>query len=68
MNQEELKKYCELIIEVGVNLYPEQCLNINCGIKNYEFALLLAETAYKKGAKFVDFKTGSSKLTKNRIQ
>lgn len=68
MNQEELKKYCELIIEVGVNLYPEQCLNINCGIKNYEFALLLAETAYKKGAKFVDFKTGSSMLTKNRIQ
>lgn len=68
MNQEDLNKYCELIIEVGVNLYPEQCLNINCSIKNYEFAILLAETAYKKGARFVDFKTGSNLLTKHRIQ
>ncbi len=67
MNKEELKKYCDLIIEVGVNLYPEQCLNINCGIRNYDFAMLLAETAYEKGAKYVDFKTGSNLLSKFRI-
>jgi aminopeptidase len=68
MDKKELKKYSELIIETGVNLYPEQCLQINCGIKNYDFGLMIAESAYEKGAKFVDFRLGSSKLTRYRIE
>ena len=48
MDKKELKKYSELIIETGVNLYPEQCLQINCGIKNYDFGLMIAESAYEK--------------------
>lgn len=68
MDNESLKKYCDLILEVGVNLYPDQCLNINCGDKNIEFAVMLAETAYSKGAKFVDFQIVSNKAKGSRIK
>ncbi len=64
---EYLKKYCELIIEVGVNMYPDQCLNIVCGVNNFDFALMLAETAYSKGAKYVDFQISSSRAKRYRI-
>ncbi len=68
MKADYLKKYCELVIEVGVNLYPGQCLLISCGVKNFDFALMLAETAYSKGAKYVDFQILSSRLTSHRIE
>lgn len=68
MDQNELKKYSDLVIEVGVNIYKDQCLNINCGIPNYEFALMLAESAYSKGAKYVDIQFFSNRLIKSRVE
>ncbi|MBL8006507.1 MAG: aminopeptidase [Ignavibacteria bacterium] len=68
MNKADLNKYCKLILEAGVNLYPEQCLVINCGIRNFDFALMLSEAAYAMGAKYVDIKTDSNFLTKYRIE
>ena len=68
MDNGSLKKYCELILEIGVNLYPDQCLNINCGPKNIDFAVMLAGTAYSKGAKYVDFQIISNRAKRNRIE
>jgi len=68
MNQEELKKYCDLIIGVGVNIYKDQCLIINCGILYYEFALMLADSAYSRGAKYVDIQFFSNRLIKSRVK
>ncbi len=67
MDRKSLEKYAEVVIEVGVNLYEGQCLSITSGVGNYDFALILAETAYKKGAKFVEIKVASNKLTRTRI-
>ncbi|MDQ3194736.1 MAG: aminopeptidase [Bacteroidota bacterium] len=67
MNEEYLKKYCELIIKVGVNLYKGQCLLINCGTGNSEFAVRLAETAYQYGAKYVEINIINNYLNRVRI-
>ncbi|MEO8666495.1 MAG: aminopeptidase [Ignavibacteria bacterium] len=67
MNEEYLKKYCELIIKVGVNLYEGQCLLINCGTGNADFAMELARTAYKEGAKYVEINFQSNKLSRARV-
>lgn len=67
MEKIELQKYCELIIKAGVNLYEGQCLAIGCGIKNAEFALMLADTAYANGAAYVDVIFSSNELTKSRV-
>lgn len=67
MNEVYLKKYCDLIIEVGVNLYPGQCLNIACSTKNFEFALKLSESAYSHGAMYVDFQVASNTAKLHRI-
>lgn len=58
MLQEQLKKYAELAIKVGVNLQPGQHLVIGFGIRqvlpeHIEFARLLVEAGYEAGAKFV---------------
>ncbi|MBS1517742.1 MAG: aminopeptidase [Bacteroidetes bacterium] len=68
MEKEYLKKYCELILKTGVNLYEGQCLAIGCGIRNADFALMLADTAYENGAMYVDVMFNSNELTKSRIQ
>lgn len=58
MLQEQLKKYAELAIKVGVNLQPGQHLVVGFGIRqvlpeHIEFARLLVEAGYDAGAKFV---------------
>lgn len=68
MDEKIIKKYCELIIKAGVNLYEDQCLSIGCGLGNSEFALRLARTAYENGAKYVDITYQSNLLTKYRIE
>lgn len=68
MTSDDYKKYAELIVAQGVSLYEGQCLEITCGLEHYDFALLVAETAYKKGAKLVEIKVTSNKLTRLRIE
>lgn len=67
MNKDYLKKYAEVIIKSGVNLYEGQSLVINCGVRNVDFGLLLGQTAYENGAKFVDLNLGSDYMRKFRI-
>ena len=68
MREEYIKKYCELIIKVGVNLYKGQCLAIASSITNSDFAVKLADTAYENGAKYVEFLFFSNKSKRNRIE
>ncbi|MCY6960052.1 aminopeptidase [Clostridium brassicae] len=48
-----LKKYAELAVKTGVNLQKNQTLVINSPIECVEFTRLIAECAYKTGAKNV---------------
>ena len=68
MNNEQIQKYYDLILSVGVNIYKGQCLTIHSGIKNEEFVYGLADAAYVKGAKYVDIIFNSHRLTKSRIE
>lgn len=63
MMQEQLKKYAELAVKVGVNLQPGQNLVIGYGIRqvlpeHVEFSRLLTEAGYEAGAKFVQIDWG----------
>ncbi|MFW6253605.1 MAG: aminopeptidase [Chitinivibrionales bacterium] len=68
MEKDFFQAYASVALEVGVNLYPGQCLNIRTGVQTYDFALELARQAYKKGAKFVDIDVRSAYLTKARVE
>ncbi|WP_459129980.1 aminopeptidase [Guggenheimella bovis] len=48
-----LKNYASILIEMGVQTHPGQILTINIDPRDHEFALMLAEKAYEKGAKEV---------------
>jgi len=48
-----LKKYAELAVKVGINIQEGQKLVINAPIESAEFVRLIAEVAYKAGAKEV---------------
>ncbi|MBE3552249.1 MAG: aminopeptidase [Kyrpidia tusciae] len=56
--RDQLRKYAELAVKVGVNLQPGQHLVIGYGIRqvlpeHVEFARMLTEVGYEAGAKFV---------------
>ena len=67
MKEEYLQKYLELILKVGVNLYKGQCLVIGFNLSNADFAVKLAEAAYRLGAKFVEFIPSSNVVKRSRI-
>lgn len=48
-----LIKYAELAVKIGVNLQKGQTLEISSPVECEDFALILAEVAYKNGAKKV---------------
>jgi aminopeptidase len=68
MDTDIIKKYSEIVIKKGINLYKGQCVNINSGYADYGFAVQLAETAYEHGAKFVDINVVSNLLSKKRME
>ena len=64
MNNELLKKYASLIINIGVNVQTNQDIYINCPVEAVEFGHLLAEEAYIKGARSVTVKWVDPYLSK----
>jgi aminopeptidase len=73
MKHEDLRKYAELAIRVGVNLQPGQNLVIGYGIRqvlpeHIEFARVLTEVAYEAGAKFVQIDWGDEHWLRQTIQ
>ncbi len=50
MNEELMRKYAALLVQVGVNLKEGQTIIIESPIECYEFARLLSEVAFEYGA------------------
>ncbi|WAA09109.1 aminopeptidase [Fervidibacillus albus] len=67
MQQENLRKYAKLAIQVGVNIQKGQALIINCPIEGAEFAHLLVEEAYNAGAEDVRVEWNDEVLTRMRF-
>ena len=58
MNEQEfsqaLQKYADVIVKVGINLRPGQRLFILAGIFDFPLVRLIAASAYRAGARYVD--------------
>ena len=53
LTNKQMEKYAELAVLVGANMQPKQEVVIRCDVQCKDFAHLIAETAYKFGAKRV---------------
>lgn len=53
MDLERLNKYARLAVEIGVNIQPGQILVVNSPVECREFARMIVENGYQKGASFV---------------
>src|SRR5947207_10238287 len=54
MTEHELRRYAAVILEVGVALRPGQDLAVNAHLAHKDFARLLCDEAYRRGAALVD--------------
>lgn len=50
VSEEQLKKYAELAVRIGVNVQKNQLVVIHSDIKNVTFARLIQTAAYEAGA------------------
>ena len=66
MQKEILKKYARLLVKTGVNIQPGQTLVINAPVEDAEFVRIVAETAYKEGARDVAVSWNDEILAKTR--
>lgn len=53
MDKLKLEKYASLIVKTGVNIQKNQILVLSAPVENYEFVEMIAEMAYKEGAREV---------------
>lgn len=53
MNKTMLRKYAKLVVKTGVNIKKGQGCIINVSVTQHEFAKMVAEEAYRAGAKWV---------------
>jgi aminopeptidase len=54
MTEQELRRYAAVILEVGVALQPGQDLAVNAHLAHADFARVLCDEAYRRGAALVD--------------
>lgn len=62
-----IESYANLIIQVGVNIQKKSKLLISCNFDSYEFARLLGEKAYEKGASLVKIDLTDNYLMRAKI-
>ncbi|MDQ0189732.1 aminopeptidase [Alicyclobacillus cycloheptanicus] len=73
MDKEQLRKYAELVVKVGVNLQPGQHLVVGYGERqvfpeHIEFVRMLTEVAYDVGAKFVQIDWGDEHWRRETVK
>ena len=68
MEKDLMKKYAEVVLRKGINLYKGQCLSIGAGPDDMEIAMVLEEEAYRLGAKYVDLSIKSNRSAMARIR
>ena len=54
MRDELLQRYADLVVEVGANVQPGQIVSVQADTEAAPFARLIAASAYRHGARFVD--------------
>lgn len=64
----KLKLYAELLITHGLNVQDGQVVNISTEAYHRDFAILCAEAAYAKGAKYVNIDLADNRLLKLQIE
>lgn len=68
MDKDLLRKFASLAVNTGVNVQKDSILVVNSPIETAEFARLIAEEAYKVGAKEVVVHYGDQKLNKIKLE
>ena len=66
--EENLEKYAELAVKVGVNVQPGQPLYIGASIESAEFVRLVVKKAYEAGASHVIVDWGDDEVTRLRYE
>lgn len=62
-----LERYADLLVSYALNVQKDQIVNIATEVIHREFAYLIAEHAYRKGAKFVQIDLIEPRLAKTRV-
>ncbi|MCB0358556.1 MAG: aminopeptidase, partial [Bdellovibrionales bacterium] len=65
--QEFLSRYAELCVTHGLNVQPGQLVNISAEVCHRDFAYLVAQAAYAKGAKYVHLDLVEPRMARLRI-
>lgn len=68
MNKTVLRKYARLIVKMGVNIKKGQGAIIMTETDQAEFALMVADEAYKAGAKWVDMQWMNQEFDKLQLR
>ena len=63
--QHQQEQYAELIVKIGLNLQPGQCLRIGAELEHQEFVRLISKTAYQAGARYVQVDWMDAQLARN---
>lgn len=66
--KDRIRKYANLIVNTGLGINPKDVLVIRAPVENYEFVRVLAEEAYKAGAKDVKTNFRDIKLSALRFE
>jgi aminopeptidase len=64
---EQLDRYADLLVNVGLNIQPGQMLSISAAPEHRELATRIADAAYRKGARYVDLALHDSRVFRSRI-
>lgn len=65
--KEQLKNYADLIVSHGLNVQKGQLVNISTEAINRDFALLVVEAAYKRGARYVNLDLSDQRVIRTRV-
>lgn len=65
--EEKLKTYAELIVVHGLNVQENHFVNIGTEVCHRDFALLVSEAAYKRGASYVHIDFNDPRFARQRI-
>ncbi len=68
ISAEELGRYADVIVHVGLNLQPGQRLLVRADLQTAPLARAVARSAYRAGARLVDVIWGDEQLTLVRAQ
>ena len=68
MNKTVLRKYANLVVRMGVNVKKGQGVVLVAETDQAEFALLVADEAYKAGAKWVDMQWSNQSFRKLQLR